>query len=155
MTAAASLSKHRPRKCWGWGYDDDQLTASEQAALAGRARQLAGGDGLDAGPTPKTSDFDLRKPRIEPPPSLASCFSTTPHDRLWHAYGRSFPDILRMWMRDVPNPPDLVAFPDTEDQIAAILDWAGLKVPARLPGRSLLPILEEEDPLGWDEVIEF
>ncbi len=133
MTAAVSLSQHRPRKFWGWGYDDDQLTHAEHAGVAERARDLAGREGLVAGPPPKTSDFELRKPRIDPPPGLASCFSKTPHDRLWHAYGRSFPDILRMWMRDVPNPPDLVAFPDTEDQIGGILDWAGRNNVAVIP----------------------
>jgi alkyldihydroxyacetonephosphate synthase len=82
---------------------------------------------------PQVSDFDLRKPRIVPPPALASRFSTTPHDRLLHAYGRSFPDILRMWMRDVSNPPDLVAFPESEDEIAAIIDWAGRSNIAVIP----------------------
>jgi N-sulfoglucosamine sulfohydrolase len=38
------------------------------------------------------------------------------------------------------------------DILPTILDWAGLKPPARLPGRSLLPILEEDNPQGWDEV---
>jgi N-sulfoglucosamine sulfohydrolase len=38
------------------------------------------------------------------------------------------------------------------DILPTILDWAGVKPPARLPGRSLLPILEEENPQGWDEV---
>jgi alkyldihydroxyacetonephosphate synthase len=124
MNASVTLSKHRPRKFWGWGYDNDQLTPAEQAAVAARTRQLAGRDGLTPGAAPKTGDFDLRKPRIAPPAALASRFSTTPHDRLWHAYGRSFPDILRMWMRDVPNPPDLVGFPDSEEDVATIIDWA-------------------------------
>jgi N-sulfoglucosamine sulfohydrolase len=38
------------------------------------------------------------------------------------------------------------------DVLPTILDWAGVKAPARLPGRSLLPLLEEENPRGWDEV---
>lgn len=37
-----------------------------------------------------------------------------------------------------------------------MLDWAGVKPPAdyryALPGRSLLPILEQPDPAGWDRV---
>ena len=37
-----------------------------------------------------------------------------------------------------------------------MLDWAGVKPPAdyryTLPGRSLLPILEQADPSGWDRV---
>jgi N-sulfoglucosamine sulfohydrolase len=38
------------------------------------------------------------------------------------------------------------------DVLPTILDWAGVKVPPKLAGRSLLPILEQEAPKGWDEV---
>lgn len=38
------------------------------------------------------------------------------------------------------------------DIAPTILDWAGAKTPYKLPGRSLLPILGQEDPTGWDEV---
>jgi alkyldihydroxyacetonephosphate synthase len=131
--SAVTLSKHRPRKFWGWGYDDDELTAAEKESVAARTRQLAGRDGLTPGSAPRTTDFDLRKPRIDPPVALASRFSATAHDRLLHAYGRSFPDILRMWMRDVPNPPDLVAFPEKEEEIATILDWSGRNNIAVIP----------------------
>src|SRR5205823_11585368 len=41
------------------------------------------------------------------------------------------------------------------DVAPTILDWAGVKAPAAqaaMMGRSFLPILEEEDPKGWDVV---
>ncbi len=38
------------------------------------------------------------------------------------------------------------------DILPTILDWAGVKAPPALTGRSVLPILEEEDPKGWDVV---
>lgn len=38
------------------------------------------------------------------------------------------------------------------DVTPTVLDWAGLKPAQPLPGRSLLPILEEENPKGWDTV---
>ena len=38
------------------------------------------------------------------------------------------------------------------DILPTMLDWVGVKAPAALPGRSLLPILEEEEPKGWDVV---
>jgi len=39
------------------------------------------------------------------------------------------------------------------DLVPTILDWTGSKGPSyQLPGRSFLPILEEESPRGWDEV---
>ncbi|MFO0877297.1 MAG: sulfatase [Gemmataceae bacterium] len=38
------------------------------------------------------------------------------------------------------------------DILPTILDWAGVKKPVSLSGRSLLPILDQERPDGWDEV---
>ncbi|MCS6860684.1 MAG: sulfatase [Abditibacteriales bacterium] len=38
------------------------------------------------------------------------------------------------------------------DIMPTILDWAGIKPPADLPGRSVLPILEQESPPGWDTI---
>jgi N-sulfoglucosamine sulfohydrolase len=38
------------------------------------------------------------------------------------------------------------------DVAPTILDWAGVKAPPVLTGRSLLPVLDEENPKGWDVV---
>jgi N-sulfoglucosamine sulfohydrolase len=38
------------------------------------------------------------------------------------------------------------------DIMPTILDWAGVQPPTSLAGRSLLPILEQEKPQGWDVV---
>ncbi len=43
----------------------------------------------------------------------------------------------------------LVSFVDI---MPTALDWARVKPPEGLPGRSLLPILEQEHPQGWDVV---
>ena len=36
------------------------------------------------------------------------------------------------------------------DHMPTILDWCGVAAPDDLPGRSLLPILDQERPAGWD-----
>ena len=38
------------------------------------------------------------------------------------------------------------------DITPTILDWCGIKPPPELPGKSVLPLLEDEKPTGWDEV---
>jgi N-sulfoglucosamine sulfohydrolase len=38
------------------------------------------------------------------------------------------------------------------DVLPTILDWTGSKAPPTLTGRSVLPILDEENPKGWDVV---
>ncbi|MEC9298876.1 MAG: carboxypeptidase regulatory-like domain-containing protein, partial [Gemmatimonadota bacterium] len=38
-------------------------------------------------------------------------------------YGRSYRDVVRGGRGEFPNPPDVVAYPRDEDEIAAVLDW--------------------------------
>ncbi|MFW6059319.1 MAG: sulfatase [Phycisphaeraceae bacterium] len=39
------------------------------------------------------------------------------------------------------------------DFMPTVLAWCGVSAPDNLPGRSLLPILAQTDPDGWDEVV--
>jgi alkyldihydroxyacetonephosphate synthase len=82
---------------------------------------------------PDVAEFELRAPRLLPPPSLAAMFSKTALDRLNHSYGKSYADCARMWLRSVPNPPDWVAFPDDEQAVIDILDWAARSNVAVIP----------------------
>lgn len=120
------------RSFWGWGRMDFTLTDPETALIDGVARAF-GRDPAAIAPEPKTADFDLRAPRVTPLASLAEIMSDSAHDRLSHSLGKSTADNIRMVMRNVPEPVDLVAFPKTEDHIAAILDWAGSNEIAVIP----------------------
>jgi alkyldihydroxyacetonephosphate synthase len=123
----------RPRRrFWGWGLEADELQPAEVAIVKGMMARL----GLPAAglpSPPREADFSLPAPRVEPPRSLAGAFSSAPHDRLTHSYGKSFADSVRMWNRDLGNPPDWVAFPDSEQAIADILDWASREDVAVVP----------------------
>ena len=130
MTDTKSM---RPRRrFWGWGLESDELQPMEVAIVKGLMARV----GLAAAelPTPpQASDFSLPAPRVEPPASLADAFSSTAHDRLTHSYGKSFADAVRMWKRELPCPPDWVAFPADEQVVADILDWAGRENVAVVP----------------------
>lgn len=116
-------TENKNRSFWGWGRMDFTLTHPETALIDGVARAF-GRDPAAIAPEPKVADFDLRAPRVTPLASLAEIMSDSAHDRLSHSLGKSTADNIRMVMRNVPEPVDLVAFPKTEDHIAAILDWA-------------------------------
>jgi alkyldihydroxyacetonephosphate synthase len=73
---------------------------------------------------PRLEDLKLETPRLNPPASLPFC-STALYDRAAHTYGKSFPDYVRGLVGDYSNAPDVVAYPRTEEEIAAVLDWAG------------------------------
>ena len=123
---------HRKELCfWGWGYRDQGLSPEEETHVA----RLAEGLGATHKPAalPRLEDFELAPPRIAPPDKLAGILSATPYDRITHGYGKSFGDLVRLQMRDMPNPPDWVAFPRSEDDIFALLDFAAGSGAALIP----------------------
>lgn len=121
--AADTLSRRKALRFWGWGYADQVLTAEEDAAIRAAAAVVSPSGSKEVDP-PSEDEFDLPPPRFQPPRALEACFSAIRYDRLTHAYGKSFPDCIRMLMRDVPHAPDYIAFPRTEDDVQSILDWA-------------------------------
>ncbi|HEY2482667.1 MAG TPA: FAD-binding oxidoreductase [Caulobacteraceae bacterium] len=131
MAEFATLSRRPRLRFYGWGYVDDGLTAEEKARVRASAARFGATEKEVA--APRESDFDLRAPRIAAPASLAAMVSTSPYDRLTHSLGKSFADIARMFLRHVPEPPDLVAFPKSEEDVVAILDWAARANVAAIP----------------------
>jgi alkyldihydroxyacetonephosphate synthase len=123
MADAATLSHRKRLRFYGWGYADDVLSPEETARVRASAQRLEGAAPVET-IAPAEAEFDLRSPRVAAPASLEALMSVTPYDRLTHSLGKSFADIARMFMRDVRHPPDLVAFPRTEAEVTAVLDWA-------------------------------
>lgn len=122
MTDRATLSRRPPRRFWGWGLADATLDEQERVIVKTMAGRL--GLGYAEHPEPRCGDFVLPPSRISPPPALATAFSAMPLDRLNHCSGKSYADCARMWLRKPPAPPDWVAFPEDEQAVIDILDWA-------------------------------
>ena len=114
----------RLRKFWGWGYADEILSDQEESSIEKRILQTFGVDRVDTLEIPKVSDIELPASRISIPNVLKKFLSDDVEERLNHAYGKSFPDVARALLRDFPSPPDLVAFPDSENDLKNIVDWA-------------------------------
>ncbi len=112
------------RKLCGWGYEGQGLTPAETDFFRAGIAERFGVPVKPQARPPVAADFDLREPRLRPPSSLAALFRDDPYERLLHMYGKSFPDVVRMYRREAPEPPDLVAYPETTRDVARILDWA-------------------------------
>ena len=121
MATLQTLSRRPPRRFWGWGALQDELLPIEVDAVA---EAIAGHGAAPAGAVPREDEFFLAAPRMQPPAALAPRFSASTFDRLSHAGGKSYADLARMWLRTPPATPDWVAYPETETDIADILDWA-------------------------------
>lgn len=124
------MGTQRRRSWWGWGYEDEAFTPEQVEAMAPAVARRLGAD-VEARRPPELGDVDLRPSRVEPPPALAGICSAAPFDRAGHTYGKSFRDVVRGFSAELPHPPDLVAYPASEEDVAAVLDWcAGANVAA-------------------------
>ncbi len=122
------------RSFYGWGFEGEQVSAEELGWFERAWSGLFGVDRFEPAPMPRESEIALRKPRVPiPAPLQAFCTSDT-WDRLFHSYGRSVHDLAKMiHRRDFSNPPDVVAYPRDEAEVAAVLDWCGANDLAAIP----------------------
>ena len=120
------------RKFWGWGLEGQDVSDNEIQLLR-HVFSSRFGVTLEDEPSPRLEDFTLRTPRVSAPAALAAKATSDPHERLVHAYGKSFPDYVRMMQRHVPAPPDFVFYPESESDITALLDWAASHKVAVIP----------------------
>jgi alkyldihydroxyacetonephosphate synthase len=115
-------------KFYGWGFENTGLSDSEREQLF---RFVADRLGVEprVTPPPRAADISLRAPRIAVPAALESVLTSEPYERLLHTYGKSYPETVRAFARDFANAPDLVALPQSEADVAAVLDWtSGAKI---------------------------
>jgi alkyldihydroxyacetonephosphate synthase len=113
----------RQKKFYAWGYADEDLSAEEIKYWEQGIAKHYGVSGFDVTPPPRPEEITLRAPRIEVPAALQAMVRTDHLTRLEHSYGKAGFDACRMFMRQVPNPPDAVAFPQSEDDVVRVLAW--------------------------------
>ncbi len=77
--------------------------------------------------------IELPPPRLAPPASLAEVVGDDHFDRVSHAGGKAYRDIVRAFRGRIDNPPDLVARPRDEDEVAAVLEWCADAGAAAIP----------------------
>ena len=108
---------------WGWGTAADQPTS---ASLTELAPFVAASTGVEVqAPEQPAPDADLAPSRRALPPSLAHLGSHDAVDRARHGIGRSYRDLIRGIRSELTDVPDLVVRPESEQDVADLLDWAG------------------------------
>jgi alkyldihydroxyacetonephosphate synthase len=121
------------RRFWGWGREGEGPTPEQKRAIAlALAARFALPD-LTITEPPRIEELTLPAPHLLPPATLGAICSSAPFDRASHTYGKSFRDVVRALRRDFGHPPDVVAFPRSEDEVAAVLDWCARTRAAAIP----------------------
>jgi len=111
---------------WGWG-EDGHAAGLPAAAEAMLESEL--GAGLQRTPRVEFEAVELPEPNV--PEDLAAALAqavgkdNVRDDRLTrvsHAAGRSYPDLFRLRSGKLEAAPDAVVYPDTHEEVAAVID---------------------------------
>jgi alkyldihydroxyacetonephosphate synthase len=123
----------RRLKHWGWGYEDQQ---PDRAALEGIARSVHERLGFEVDeieePVPLEA-VELPDPRLQPPKELADMFSADRYQRVSHALGKAYRDVVRGMRGQFEHPPDLVAYPESPEDVDAVISWCADQGAAAIP----------------------
>ena len=111
---------------WGWGEDSGAITLPEAAAHLLREELDLSGD--ETGRRVELADVRLPEPSLPEAAgrSLANAVGREnvldgAEQRVAHAAGRSYPDLVRLRGGDASGAPDAVVLPASEEQVAAVL----------------------------------
>jgi len=114
----------RVRNHWGWGWEDERPARDEVRAAAGGLAQHLGFGSAEPEEPVALEAIELPAPRLAVPAALRAFCSDDRGERVRHAYGRAYRDLVRGFRGRIDHPPDLVARPRDEREVAAVLEWA-------------------------------
>ena len=96
-------------------------------------------------------EVELREPRLKAPSGFGDLFSDERYERVSHALGKAYRDVVRGFRGEFENPPDLVAFPRDESEIETVLSWAEAEGAAVIPFGGGTSVVGGVEPRGLGE----
>ena len=123
----------RRLKHWGWGYEDQQPPRDQVEGIAKAVTDRLGFEVDQIEEAVPLEAVELPDSRIEPPKELAEMFSAERYDRVAHSLGKAYRDVVRGFRGEFTNPPDLVAYPESAEDVDVILNFCSDEGAAAIP----------------------
>jgi alkyldihydroxyacetonephosphate synthase len=146
------------RSHWAWG---DPSRAPTRAGLEAMAPEVQRRLGFVVERIEEPVSIDrvikgVAPPRVKPPEALDGILSTDPTERITHAMGRAYRDVVRGFRGRFDRTPDLVARPRDEDDVRRILEMCAERRLAAIPfggGTSVVGGVEPRVGHGYRGVV--
>jgi len=151
-SAAGGEHAQRRRKHWGWGYEDEQPTSAQLAALARSLEARLQVPFQEPRAPAALEQLRLPAVRLSAPRALAELCTSSHYERARHAHGSSYADVVEGFYGRFAAAPDLVAYPRSEDQVQALLAWCAEERIAAIPyggGTSVVGGVRPQLPAGY------
>jgi alkyldihydroxyacetonephosphate synthase len=124
----------RARSHWGWGYADEALSDEQVRAAAGGLAQHLGFGSAEPERAVALEAIELPASRLpEPAGALREVCTSDRDERVRHAYGRAYRDVVRAFRGRFDHAPDVVARPREEAEVERVLEWAAAVGAAVIP----------------------
>jgi alkyldihydroxyacetonephosphate synthase len=147
----------RARNHWGWGWADEALPLEQVRAAAGGLAQHLGFGSAEPERPVELAAIVLPASRLPPPPATLAEVCAVDHDeRVRHAYGRAYRDVVRAFRGRIDHAPDVVARPRDEAEVERVLAWAADVGAAVIPfggGTSVVGGVEARVGSGYAGVV--
>jgi len=128
-----AVATKRRLKFWGWGYEDQQSSPDEVREAAAGIRAHLGFEPAEIELPVALEAVELPEPRVRTPGQLAEVCSSEPYERVTHALGKGYRDLVRAFRGRIDHPPDVVARPRDEGEVEAVLAWCADAGAAAIP----------------------
>lgn len=130
---AKNRSQGRRRKHWGWGWADQQPDRAALEAMVPEVQERLGFRVSEVLDPVAADQVDLAPARLGPPDSPELPITDDRYERLSHAMGKAYRDVVRGFYGSFERTPDLVAFPDDERSLMRVLEWCADRRLAVIP----------------------
>lgn len=147
---------NRQKKFWGWGFQDFIVPPQVIEKTKLLLQMSLGIKEFTQIELPKLEDLQLRQPRFKLDEKNVSICKSDIYNRASHTYGKSYRDIWRGLHGHFENPPDYVAYPQQEEDIIALMDFAIKNQIALIPfggGTSVCGGVESTQNIDYQGVI--
>ncbi len=154
-------SKEIETRWWGWGDIKKTYPVEERPSYIPYLEERLGIKVEQVRtPDPSLDHVELRAPRLSDDVMVeleqivgSSNLSTEKRDRVHHAIGKSYRDVVRARSGNIPNPPDAVVYPGSEEEVKAILEVAENRGIAVIPYCGGSSVVGGVEPLDRDGLI--